>query len=457
MLRCEEILKATGGELLSGDINAEISNVSTDSRKISPGDIFIPIEGERFDGHDFIKSAFELGATAAITHRDAEPVKDGVLIRVGNTLKALGDIAGYYRSKFNIPIVGITGSVGKTSTKDMVACVLGRRFKVLKTEGNFNNEIGLPLTVFNLDSSHEAAVVEMGMSGFGEISRLTSIARPDIVIITNIGVSHIEKLGSRQNILKAKMEILGGLSDRGLVVLNGDDKLLYGTRDYLSHRAVFFGMEEGMDYQAYNVKGAGENGTYFEIALGNKEYLVHVPAPGIHNVYNALAAFAVGVELNIPAEMIIEGIAEFIPGKMRMNIISQNGIKIINDTYNASPQSMEAAINVLKDIGGNNRTIAILGDMLEMGEWAAQAHVDIGRYAVSKGIDYIITAGQSGKYIARGALNSGMPDEKIFSFDTNSEVKEFVSGFVRQGDIVLVKGSRGMKMEKIVDRLLETT
>lgn len=454
-LECSEILKATEGRLLSGNTSSFIENISTDSRKIKKGDLFIPLAGERFDGHDFIAEAFEKGALAVLTHKDIKPIDDKVIIRVGNTSKALRDLAAYYRGKFEIPFIGITGSVGKTSTKDMVASVVSQAFNVLKTEGNFNNEIGLPLTMFNLDSTHEAAVIEMGMSGFGEIRRLTSITRPNVAIITNIGISHIEKLGSRENILKAKMEIFEGLSQDGLVILNGDDKLLYGLKGLLKFRTVFYGIDDSYDYQAYNVRTGGESGTSFEITIGSREYTVRVPLPGIHNVYNSLAAIAAGIELGISMDKIIQGIAAFTPGKMRMNIINHEGIKIINDTYNASPQSMEAAIDVLKEIGnGNHRTIAILGDMLEMGEWAYKAHYDIGKFAVSRGIDYIITVGDNGRVIARGALESGAEASRVYSFDNNEELGRFIKNLMQKDDIILVKGSRGMKMEEIVQSLM---
>lgn len=452
-IRCEEILKATGGKLICGDMNAVFKVISTDSRKIERGDLFIPIEGERFDGHDYILSSFEAGAAGSLTHKEIEPVKDKVLIKVENTLKALRELASYYRQKFKIPFVGITGSVGKTSTKDMVSCVLSKQYKVLSTQGNFNNEIGVPLTVFNLDSSHEAAVIEMGMSGFGEISRLTSIVKPDIAIITNIGLSHIEKLGSRKNILQAKMEILEGLSGKGLVILNGDDKLLYGLKGLISFRTVFYGMEEGFDYQAYNVQSLGEQGTVFDIAIGNKDYRVHIPVPGVHNVYNALAGIAAGVELGIPADKMIQGIEEYTPGKMRLNLINHNGIKIINDAYNASPQSMEAAINVLKEVSATGRSIAVLGDMLELGEMSLDSHRHVGSFAVAKGVDYILTVGESGKNIAHGAIEAGANTDKVISFKDNNEAAEFLTSFIKPGDVILVKGSRGMKMEEIVNIL----
>lgn len=452
-LKCSEIIKATGGTLISGKAYTEFRNISTDSRKISAGDLFIPIIGEKFDGHDFVSSSLESGASGSLTQKDINPAGDKVIIKVQDTLRALQDIARYYRAKFNIPFVGITGSVGKTSTKEMVASVLDQKYNVLKTSGNLNNEIGLPLTIFSLDSQHEVGVVEMGMSGFGEISRLTSVAKPDIAIITNIGLSHIEKLGSRQNILKAKMEILEGLHKDGLVVLNGDDNLLHGMKGLLKFRTVFYGMEEGLDYQAYNVKTLGENGTDFEITLGSHDYKVHVPVPGIHNVYNALAAIAAGLELGVPMNRIVDGIAEFSPGKMRLNILQQNGIKIINDAYNASPQSMEAAIDVLKDISGNGRTIAVLGDMLELGDWAEKAHKDVGEYAVSKAIDYIVTVGKMGGIIAESAVKAGADPAKVVSFNTNNDVIDFLKSFVCRGDVVLIKGSRGMKMEQIAEGL----
>lgn len=453
VLRCEEILKATGGKLICGDVNTVFATISTDSRKINNSDLFIPIEGERFDGHDYILSSFASGAAGSLTHKELEPVNDKVLIKVEDTLKALRDLASYYRQKFKIPYVGITGSVGKTSTKDMVSCVLAKQYKVLSTQGNYNNEIGVPLTIFNLDSLHEAAVIEMGMSGFGEISRLTSIVKPDIAIITNIGLSHIEKLGSRKNILQAKMEILEGLKDKGLVILNGDDKLLYGLKGLISFRTVFYGLEENLDYQAYNVQSLGEQGTVFDITICNKDYRVNIPVPGVHNVYNALAGIAAGRELGIPIEKIIQGIEEFTPGKMRLNIINHNGIKIINDAYNASPQSMEAAINVLKDVVTSGRSIAVLGDMLELGEMSMDSHRHVGRFAVAKGIDYILTVGDNGENIAHGAIEAGAEADKVISFKDNTEAAEFLINFIKPGDVLLVKGSRGMKMEEVVNIL----
>lgn len=463
-MKCNEVIRAVNGKLISGKNDTKFLNISTDSRTIRNGELFIPIKGERFDGHDYIEHAFRSGASGTVTERDiVEIIKSDngtdfgkkTIIKVDDTLKALKNLASYYRQKFKIPFIGITGSVGKTGTKDMISCILMQEYNVLKTEGNFNNEIGLPLTIFNLEPYHEVAVLEMGMSSIGEISSLTSIVHPRIAVITNIGMSHIEKLGSRQNILKAKMEILEGVPRDGLVVLNGDDNLLYGLKGFLNKHTVYYGMDEGLDYQAYNIQNAGESGVYFDISIKGKEYKIHVPIPGVHNIYNALAALVVGIEMGVSIDGIIEGIRLFTPGKMRLNIISYNEIKIINDTYNANPQSMEAALKVLKDINNINgnspkKRIAVLGDMLELGEWAYDAHFNLGKFSVSLGIDYIITVGQDGKNIAKGALEAGAGHEKVKSFSNNTEVLEFLKGFISSGDVILVKGSRGMKMEEIV-------
>ena len=249
------------------------------------------------------------------------------------------------------------------------------------------------------------------------------------------------------------MEILEGLNSQALVILNGDDHLLYALKGLLKFRTVFYGFEEGHDYQAYNIKSLGEQGTVFEIAIGNKEYSIRIPVPGVHNVHNALAAVATGIELKIPIDKIIKGIEEFVLGNMRLNIINHSGIKIINDAYNASPQSMEAGINVLKEIASNNRTIAVLGDMLELGDMALKAHNDVGKYVARKGIDDLFTVGNKGKDIAHGALEAGCEPDRVFHFKDNIEAGKFIKSFVKPGDVIVVKGSRSMKMEEIVDVL----
>ncbi len=451
-IRCGEVVEAVEGKLINGSLEDFFTSICTDSRNIKPGALFIPLKGERYDGHDYVDAAFKNGAQGALTHADVTGSAEKTLIRVKDTRKALGDIAACYRNKFDIRLVAITGSVGKTSTKDMVARVLAQKFHVMKTIGNFNNDIGLPLTMFTLEGNHEVAVVEMGMSGFGEISRLTHIAKPDIAVITNIGISHIEQLGSRNNILKAKMEILEGLKNHGIVILNGDDKLLYGLKGLLDYKTVYYGLDEEMDYNAYNVR-TGESSVRFDIELMNKEYNIYINAPGLHNVYNALAAIAAGIELGIEPDSILEGISKFKSDKMRLNIVNTGKIKVIDDVYNSSPDSVKAAINVLYDMKGM-RSIVVLGDMLELGGYAIEAHREIGKFAVSKGVDYIIAVGKQSAHIVNGALEAGMHEQRAYSFLQNQDAVEFLQKMILDGDTVLIKGSRSMKMEEIVNKIL---
>ena len=455
--KVKDIVCATGGSLLSGNMDAEINSLCIDSRKLEKGDFFIPICGDNFDGHTFIAGAIKSGAGGYLTSRENEGIEhEGlVVIRVNDTLKAYQSIAELHRDKFDIPVVAVTGSVGKTSTKDMIYEVLSKKYNILKTEGNLNNHIGLPMTLLKLNDEHQAAVVEMGMSGLGEISTLSKMAKPHIVIITNVGLAHIGKLGSRQNILKAKMEILDGMDKDGLVVLNGDDGLLFGLKDLLAHKVIFYGLEETVDINGYNTKITEDSHTTFNIQVINQEYSVMVSVPGLHNVYNALAAITVGLRFKVPMQDIIDGIKSFKSGKMRMNIVAlEKGIKVINDAYNANPNSMEEALRVVKDISGA-RKIAVLGDMLELGEWTRQAHMDIGKSVVSNGINYLVTLGENSKYIAEGAANLGMSQRKISACETIEQVNEYLKSMIRENDIILVKGSRGMKMEGIVDFLSE--
>ncbi len=452
---CVELIKAVDGKLLWGDSSNIFSGITTDSRKVARGNLFIPLVGEKFDGHDYIEQCFDTGAKVCLTQKVIPERDKCCVVLVNDTAKALRDIATWHRNKYNIPVVGITGSVGKTSTKDMISCVLSKKYEVLKTQGNFNNEIGLPLTFFNLEERHEAAVIEMGMSGFGEISRLTAIAQPQVAVITNIGVSHIEKLGSQQGILKAKLEILEGLKPDGLVVLNGDDPILREQRGKLDCRTVYYGMDGATDYCAENYQSLGEDGSSFSVKVDNRTYRVRVPVPGVHNVYNALAAIAVGVEMNIPMEIIVDGISEYSPGSMRQNILSHKGIKIINDAYNASPQSMQAAIDVLEELSAKTRGIAVLGDMLEMGTMAKELHYSVGNFIKDKNISFLITVGRDSRNITQAVTDSGNSSINLRHFDNNPDALDYIVGIVKQGDYILIKGSRGMKMEQIAEGLLQ--
>ncbi len=454
-LKIAEVIKATNGKLIYGDDEILVSGISSDSRTIKEGELFIPIIGERFDGHDFISEAFKKGASACITNKTIKGTKEKVIVLVNDTTKALGDLAQYYRMKFKIPLVAITGSVGKTTTKDMAASVLGQKLNCLKTQGNFNNEIGLPFTLLNLDNFHEAAVIELGMRGFGEIKRLSMIAQPDIALITNIGISHMERLGSKQNILKAKLEILEGLNEKGILVLNGDDSLLRALDGLTEYDIRFYGIMDKADYNAYDIKSQGERGTVFNTVIEGYEYQVYVPLPGMHNIYNALAAIAVGIELNIPPEAVINGIAEAKASELRLNIMEIGDIKVINDAYNACPDSMKASLDILSEAEGKNKKIAVLGDMLELGENEKNEHVEIGRYAAGKNIDLIVTVGQIALHIARGAVEAGFEKSLVYTFENTDGALLFLYENIEKNDVILIKGSRYMKMEYIIEKLKE--
>jgi UDP-N-acetylmuramoyl-tripeptide--D-alanyl-D-alanine ligase len=334
-LNAAAIAKMVNGRLRAPE-DILIKQVSTDTRTLQKRSLFIAISGERFDGHDFVEQAVKMGASLVMVNEGKNIPDDIPAIIVPNTLKALGTLASEYRKLFKIPVIAVTGSVGKTSTKEMIASILSAKYKVHKTKGNFNNEIGLPLSVLELDDSHEAAVFEMGMRGFGEIKLLSNIVKPDIAIITNIGISHIERLGSRQNILKAKLEILDGMNTNGTVILNGDDELLSGLRGLLQQKTIFYGINEGQDIWAYDLSSQGEKGVSFQIQMSETNMDLFVPVPGMHNVHNALAGIAVAHILHMSENEIKEGLMNYTGERLRVGIEEINGIKYINDSYNAA-------------------------------------------------------------------------------------------------------------------------
>ena len=456
-----QIIEATKGQLLAGspiNLDAEISGVSTDTRTINKGELFIPLVGEIFDGHYFVDKAIEKGASAVLIHRDdadflPELFPAVAVIKVADTLKALQDLASFQRNRFNIPIVAVTGSNGKTTTKDMIALVLSEKYKVLKTQGNFNNEIGLPLTLLGLEDSHEVAVVEMGMNHLGEIHRLAEIARPNIGVITNIGVSHIQNLGTKENILKAKMEIFDFFTSEDRAILNGDDEFLSKIAEEFPYQVKYYGTSDISSIKAENIKLLGEQGISYNLNIGGETHPVEIPIPGKHNVYNSLAAAAVGSLMGIELDKIANALRSYRSGKMRLNIFStDSNIKVIDDVYNASPDSMKAAIEILKDLG-EGRKIAILGDMLELGDYSQKGHAEVGEAVAHKGIDILITVGQESKFIGTGASSCGMDNQNIIHLESNKDVIEYLDTLIEQGDKILVKGSRGMKMEEIVEYL----
>ena len=427
----------------------EVSAVFTDSRKEVPDGLFVAIKGARVDAHDFIDSVIESGALAALSEKDLGE-KEYPYIQVESTLQAVKDLAEFYLKQLQIPVVGITGSVGKTSTKEMIAAVLSQKYQVLKTQGNFNNELGLPLTVFNLRESHEIAVLEMGISDFGEMHRLAKIARPDTCVITNIGLCHLEFLKSRDGILKAKTEIFDFLEEDGHVILNGDDDKLVTVRDVKGIAPVFFGISNQEGIWADEIKPEGLAGISCTIHVKEESFRVLIPIPGQHMVYNALAGTAVGLTYGLSLEEIKRGIESLQPVSGRFHILKTSSYTVIDDCYNANPVSMKASLEVLSD--ADTRKAAILGDMGELGENEVDLHREVGVYAASRDIDLILCVGKLSAYMAEAA-SLAAPAKEVLHFETRDALLEQLPGLLEPGDTVLVKASHFMQFEKVVEAL----
>ena len=445
-----EILGACGGRLLCGSPEAEVTSVSADSRTVGRGALFVPIRGEKTDAHVHIADAFAAGAAATLTQEHETAGGPGAWIAVPDTLRAVQKIAAAYRKRFRIPVVGITGSVGKTTTKEMVALALSAERNVMKTEGNSNSQIGVPLTVFRLSAEHEAAVVEMGMSEFGEMGRLAEVVAPDHAVVTNIGVSHIGQLGSRENIMREKLHITDRFHSGSVLFLNGDDPLLSGLRGGTGCRTVWFGTQPWCDFRAEEIDlGAGS--VTFRFAYPGGSGRASVPAPGMHMVLNALASLAVARELGVSVEKSADALGSYRTLAMRQQIRKAGGVTVIDDSYNASPDAVKSSLGIL---GGftEGRRVAVLADMLELGDYSARAHYDVGVCAASAA-DVLVTVGTEAERIAEGA-RSARPDMEIRVFGENGEASSFLKAFLAPGDAVLVKGSRGMHTDRIVEEIL---
>lgn len=453
-----QLLQAVNGEILGefGDLNTVITQIKTDSRSIEAGDLFIPLTGERFDGHAYLDAALTGGAIGCLTaHERSDYRSDKFYVKVADTELALRDLAVWYKNQFDIPFIGVTGSVGKTTAKDMIAAVLGVKYRVLKTEGNFNNNIGLPLTLLRLTHEHEACVLEMGMDKFGEIDYLAQAVKPTIGVITNIGDAHIERLGSRENIFKAKCELLPHIQKDGLLILNGDDSFLSELRGKTDIHTVFCGEGAELEYSAQPVGGDGMSNIVLHMKTPKLDCDMRIPALGEHMIYPALIAAAVAEYLGMTGDEIEEGFAQFVPTRMRMNVIRRaEQITILDDTYNANPQSMRAAISVLAD-GPRTRKIAVLGDMLELGPFAPALHTGVGEYLGKAGVGCVIAVGEMAKYIAEGAKNTGVPE--IYSCEDKYEAKKILEQVIRPDSAILFKASRGMKLEELTEYTLKLT
>ena len=455
-MNVEDIIKATNGKLLIGNLEEDCENFCTDTRKIQKGDIYVGLKGEKFNGNEYYKEALEKGAKVAVisgievTKEDLDQYKDKTIIEVKDSLEAFGDIAAYKRDLYDIPVVQITGSVGKTSTRDIIANVVRTQYKTLQTEGNQNNAIGLPTTLLKL-KDHEAVVVESGMNHLGEIRYLGKIAKPTVAVITNIGTAHIGFLGSRENILKAKLEILENLKPDGYIVINNDNDMLNKwAKEDTKYKKYTFGIEEKSDVMAYNIKVSEDYSTY-NVKINNKEYFVKVPVSGKHFVYNSLCAIAVGNLLNIAPENIIKGIETFTLTKNRMEIDKiKDDVTVINDAYNASYDSMKAAIEYLQGLPGG-RKIAVLGDMFELGKYSEEIHRKVGIEVFTHKIDMLVTVGNESKYIAEEVKYLGMPKENVTSFNTTEEATDYLNNILRKNDVVLLKAAHGMQFLKIFD------
>lgn len=454
--------KACNGKYYGSEANLdkEVTDITTDSRKVVKDGLFIAICGERTDGHKYIDGCFEAGALCVISEKEL-PEQENSYIKVKSSLQALKDLALLYRNNLDIKVVGITGSVGKTSTKETISYVLEEKYKLLKTEGNFNNEIGLPLTVFRLRDDDEIAVLEMGISDFGEMERLSQIAQPDIGVITNIGLCHLENLKTRDGILKAKTEMFHNLKPDGTAILNGDDDKLITIDEVNNKRPVIFGISYKDDVYASDIKNLGLDGTSFVInglkcADGDRAFEVTVPVPGHHMIYNALAAACVGAQLGLSSIQIRDGISKLKTIAGRNNIIKTDNYTIIDDCYNANPVSMKASVDVVDMALG--RKVCILGSMFELGDNEKNLHYDVGQYVGAKSIDVLITIGDLARHIAMGAADYREThyesyDCSIHSYDTIEEFENEAGQLLKKGDNILVKASHGMHFSNIVDML----
>lgn len=440
-LTAKEIAEFSHGRLIGED--AEVTKIVRDNREISGGELFVALCGEKFDGHDFVRSAQENGAACALVSREIKDISIPQII-VSDTVAALGDIAKGYLAKFDISRVCITGSVGKTTTKEMCAAVLSGGFRTHKTQGNFNNNIGLPLTIFGLEKEHEAAVFEIGTNHFGEILPLALLANPHVALITTIGASHLEAFGTKEGVLREKTEIFKGLSDNGTAVLNGDDPLLWGMRDKTPSNTVWFGLEN----PECDVFGEiVSNGVYESVfRVRGSEQMFTLSCGGEHNIRDALSAIAVGRSLGMKDETIAKGLSTFKNTGMRQDIYEYNGVTVIRDCYNANPDSMKASLSLLEGFDGKGKKMCVLGDMLELGENATELHREVGAFAAER-TDFVLTAGAFAEAYKAGA------GEKALVFEDKETLARKLSEMLCDGDVLLVKGSYGTKMWQVLEYL----
>lgn len=455
MFRADELVTAIGGTLVGGRPDRLIDAISTDTRRLEPGALFWALRGERYDAAAFVDDALAKGACGAVLPEDAvSPAcrrqgREIVIISVRETLRALQDAASAYRARFRLPVVGVTGSNGKTTTKEMAAAILERRGPVLKTRGNLNNHIGVPLTLFELTGAHHAAVVELGVNHPGEMTRLCAIARPTVGVITNVGYAHLEGFAGIDGVARAKGELFQSLGSDGIGLVNADDPRVGALVTGLQSRILTFGMTAG-DVRGRIVEEGTRSGMRVEIRYGADRAECFLSVVGRHNAANAVAAAAVGIALGVDLETIGVGLASFRPAAMRSELVqSPSGVMVLNDAYNANPSSMERALGAVGRLRGGGRVYAVLGDMLELGDASETLHRDVGRAAAQARLDGLVTVGHAARWIADEAGRAGMDRDAILSVDTAADAVPLIAAWSRPEDLVLIKGSRRMGLERV--------
>ena len=450
----DDIARATGGSLRGGNGGGELETIGIDTRRLPRGSLFVAVPGAHFDGHDFLGDAHAAGAAAALVKRGAKVPEGLPSLEVDDTVHALGDIASWWRGRFMVPCVAITGSNGKSTTKEMAAAIMETTGPILKTEGNFNNLIGLPLTVFRWSDEHRSAVLEMGMNAPGEIRRLADIARPDVGLITNVTAAHLEKLHTVEAVARAKGELFEAMGDHGVAVVNAEDRWVREMASLHSGRKISFGMQNDCDVKFLHMETTGLEGMDLALEAGGEEHRVKLPVPGSHNVMNAMAAVGIGMDLGMDAGESIARLAEFHPMSMRFEQLQlANGVRVVNDSYNANPESMRAAFRTAGAAKRSGRFIAALGDMLELGEQSAELHRLTGEDAVNMGVGELFVMGDFALRVADGAKGAGLAESSIHVCEDAEQLCREVEDEMKSGDVLLVKGSRGMRMERLVDYL----
>ncbi len=444
-----------------GEPSKKFQGVSIDSRTLKPGELFFCIQGDRFDGHEFLNDAIGKKA-AGVVISDRTKFKESLVQQAGffavavpDTTHALQELAGYHRDRFTVHMIGVTGTNGKSTTKEMIASVVKMRYSTLKTEGNLNNHIGLPLTLLGLKPSHEAAVVEMGMSAAGEIERLAEIAKPRIGVITNISQAHMTQLKTLKDIQAAKGELFQSLSKESIAVVNADDPLVYELTKKLRAEVFAFGINNQADVRATDIQPSKGPGYDFTLNVLDKKIPVHLPFLGRFNIYNALAAATVGHALDISLELIKTGLGVKHKLSQRGEAVRYGGIEVLDDTYNANPQSMRGAMQTLKEYATDGRKFLVIGDMLELGDGEQSAHQQLGNEAAGHGFDFLVTVGELAGLAGNAAVESGMGKDQVHCFDNHRAAAEFLRATAKSGDCLLFKGSRGSRMEQVLEGLMK--